>query len=151
MKIHAKDIISAADKYSIVSLKLEAEVAYVKSTKVTMENAIDNLLFADALNCALLKEVVMDFLAENSSASQELSFTDVPSYLMKDVFAAVSRKARDGNDNNLSVLSVSELRRKLADIGLDVDGSREAMIQTLRSVDGDSTEDDESDAEDESD
>eukprot|EP00985_Skeletonema_marinoi_P033606 scaffold41722_cov124-Skeletonema_marinoi.AAC.1 len=56
MNAHAKDIINAADKYSIVNLKLEAEAAYVNSTKITMDNAMDNLLYADALNLALLKE-----------------------------------------------------------------------------------------------
>ena len=82
MKTHAIDIINAADKYSIVNLKLTAEVAHVESTKITIENSIDNLLYADSRNCAFLKEVVMDYLAENSlSASQQLFFTDVPGYL----------------------------------------------------------------------
>ncbi len=149
MKTHAKDIINSADKYSIVNLKLAAEVAYVESTKITIENSIDNLLYADSRNCAFLKEVVMDYLAENSlSASQQLSFADVPGYLMKDVFAAVGRKmlgTKDGSDDELSAMSVSELRRNLAEVGLDVDGSRESMIEALQAVDGDSTEDDESD------
>ena len=57
----AKDIIDAADKYSIVNLKLEAEAAYVESTDISVENAMDNLLYADARNCALLKEAVMNF------------------------------------------------------------------------------------------
>eukprot|EP00986_Skeletonema_menzelii_P017783 scaffold22011_cov132-Skeletonema_menzelii.AAC.2 len=65
MKIHAKDIINAADKYSIVNRKQEAEAAYVKSTEITIETAIDILLYADSMNCAFLKEVVMDFLVEN--------------------------------------------------------------------------------------
>eukprot|EP00985_Skeletonema_marinoi_P008397 scaffold3787_cov90-Skeletonema_marinoi.AAC.2 len=135
MSAHAKDIINAADKYSIVNLKLEAEAAYVKSTDITMENVIDNLLNADALNLALLNEVVMDFLAENSTASQNLDFTNVPSYLMKDVFVAFGRKAnrgaKRGRDDDLSVMSVSELRMKLSKVGLDVDGSRAAMIEAI--------------------
>ncbi|KAL7493724.1 hypothetical protein ACHAWT_006202, partial [Skeletonema menzelii] len=159
MKIHAKDIINAADKYSIVNLKLQAEAAYVKSTEITIGNAIDILLYADSLNCAFLKEAVMDFLAENSSDSQQLSFADVPSSLMKDVFAAFCRKmkgANEGNDDDLSVMSVNELRRQLAELGLDVDGSREAMIATLKAnaefavdsnEDGESGEDSESDSE----
>eukprot|EP00986_Skeletonema_menzelii_P003918 scaffold1277_cov137-Skeletonema_menzelii.AAC.1 len=56
MNAHAKDFISAADKYSIVNLKLQAEAAYVKSTEITIGNAIDILLYADSLNCAFLKE-----------------------------------------------------------------------------------------------
>ena len=58
-------------------LKLEAEAAYVKSTDITMDNAMDNLLYADAKNCALLKEAVMNFLAENSAeAYEKISFDD---------------------------------------------------------------------------
>ena len=90
LKTHTKDIIDAADKYSIVNLKLEAEAEYVKSTDITMDNAMDNLLYADAKNCALLKEAVIDFLAENSiEAAEKISFNDVPGHLMKDlVFSA---------------------------------------------------------------
>eukprot|EP00984_Skeletonema_dohrnii_P025216 scaffold14331_cov83-Skeletonema_dohrnii-CCMP3373.AAC.5 len=126
---HAKDIINGADKYSIVNLKLEAEAAYVKSTEITMDNAMDNLLYADALNLALLKEVVMDFLAENhDEAIESLCFSDVPSYLMKDVFVAFGRKMKgdtnEGIKDGLNTMHVSELRMKLAEIGLDVDGSR---------------------------
>jgi hypothetical protein len=64
LKEHARDFTDAADKYSIVNLKLEAEAAYVNSTTITIENAMDNLLYADAKNCALLKETVMDFLTK---------------------------------------------------------------------------------------
>ena len=56
---------------------------------------------------------------------------------MKDVFAAFCRKAKgseEENDGSLSVLSVNELRMKLAEVGLGVDGSREAMIEALESV-----------------
>jgi speckle-type POZ protein len=136
LKTHAKDIIDAADKYSIVNLKLEAEVAYVKSTDITMDNAMDNLLYADAKNCALLKEAVMNFLAENSSdASEKISFNNVPGHLMKDLLVAFSnnRKKDESNaTNELTSLSVNALRRKLAEKGLDIDGSREAMIESIK-------------------
>ena len=82
LKTHTKDIIDAANMYSIINLKLEAETVYVNATNITMDNAMDNLLYADAMNCALLKEAVMNFLAENSSdASEKISFNDVPGLL----------------------------------------------------------------------
>jgi hypothetical protein len=137
LKTHAKAIIDAADKYSIVNLKLEAEAAYVKSTTITMDNAMDNLLYADAKNCALLKEAVMNFLAENSAdASEKISFNDVPGHLMKDLLVAVSRNGKKDasgtSTDELTSLSVSDLRRKLAEKGLDIDGSREAMIESIQ-------------------
>eukprot|EP00984_Skeletonema_dohrnii_P004972 scaffold1761_cov78-Skeletonema_dohrnii-CCMP3373.AAC.5 len=138
LNTNAKDFINAADKYSIVNLKLEAEAAYVKSSKITMENALDNLLYADALNLALLKEVVMDFLVENhDEAIESLSFDDFPVNLMKDLLVAVVRKVVDGkhsSKDNYTTMRVSELRMQLTKLRLDVDGSREAMIEALRTV-----------------
>jgi hypothetical protein len=142
LKAHAKDIIDAADKYSIVNLKLAAEAAYVKSTDISLDNAMDNLLYADSRNCALLKEAVMNFLADNHyAAAAHISFTDFPGHVVKDLLIAVgkSKKKVAGNGTNidgdeLTTLSVSELRRKLHKMGLDleVDGSREAMIESIK-------------------
>ena len=154
MKIHAKALISAANKYSIVNLKLGAEAAYVESTVITMDNAIENLLFADRLSLALLKEAVMDFLAEHHvEASRSLSFPDIPCDVVKDLLVAFGRKTRAGtnagSDDDLS--TVSELRLKLAALGLDVDGSREAMIEALRAnahESADAEEDDDSHGDD---
>jgi len=65
LKTHAKDIIDAADKYEIVNLKLAAEVAYVKSTPITLRNVYENLIYATSKNCPLLKEVVTEFVVDN--------------------------------------------------------------------------------------
>jgi hypothetical protein len=135
LKAHAKEIVDAADKYSIVNLKLEAEAAYVNTTTITIENAMDNLLYADAKNRALLKETVIDFFAENDSeAVKKVSFNDVPGHVMKDLLVATARKKEVGKataKDDYDVMRVSELRRKLDEMGLDVDGSRETMIEAL--------------------
>ena len=140
LKTHAKDIIDAADKYSIVNLKLEAEAVYVESTDINLENAMDNLLYADSRNCALLKEAVMNFLADNHrEAAVHISFTDCPGHLMKDLLVAFSGKInmldahRTEVNDDLTTLCVSALRRKLHKMGLEVDGSREAMIESIKS------------------
>jgi hypothetical protein len=97
---------------------------------------LDNLLYADAKNCALLKEAVMDFLAEHhNEAVKKVTFADVPGHLMKDLLVAFGRsksedKAEEKGDYD--AMRVSELRSKLNEMGLDVDGSREAMIDTLK-------------------
>lgn len=137
LKKHAKEIIDAADRYSIVNLKLEAEAVYVKSTDITMDNVMEDLLYADAKNCPLLKEAAMNFLAENSTeAYEKLSFKDVPGYLMKDLLLAVSNNSKkEGTGtttDELTTLSVNDLRRKLDEMDLSVDGSREAMIESIR-------------------
>ncbi len=133
---HAKDIIDAADKYSIVNLKLKAEAAYVKSTDITMDSAMDNLLYADAKNCALLKEAVMKFLAENNTdAVEKISFTDFPGHLVKDLlvlFRGKANKDARGGYENFYFMDHDELKRKVEEKGLDVgDGSDDAMINAL--------------------
>jgi len=146
LKARAKSIIDATDRYSIVNLKLEAEAVYVKETDITMDNAMDNLLYADAKNLALLKEAVIDFLAENSEeALDKISFTDFPGHVVKDLMVAVSRnkkgkieESNQNDNNNFTIMRVSELRKKLDEKGLNVDGSRETMIEALKSSGGES-------------
>ena len=133
MKENAKEIIDAADRYGIVGLKLEAEASQVTNTTITFDNAIDNLLYADSKNCALLKETVMDFIAENSDeAENKLSFDDVPGSAMKDLLAAMNRAKSNASSNDLPTRRVNDLRKMLHDKGLDVDGSREMMIARLK-------------------
>ena len=82
----AKDVIEAADKYEIVSLKIEAEAAYVQSTMITADNAIDNLLYADSKNCSLLMEAVFHFIAQNREEVEEkFSVDDIPEHLARDI------------------------------------------------------------------
>ena len=137
MKEHAKDIIDAADKYGVVGLKLEAEASLVTATTITFDSAIDNLLYADGKNCALLKETVLDFIADNGKeAAKKLSFEHVPSTVIPYLLTAMSKgNDTDGEttstENDLSAMRVNALRKMLHEKGLDVDGSREMMIARL--------------------
>ncbi|KAL7425550.1 hypothetical protein ACHAXM_000077 [Skeletonema potamos] len=81
----------------------------------------------------------MNFLAENSTdAAEKISFScdDVPAHFMKDLLVAFNRNnkkdAKGASVDDLTTLCVSDLRRKLYEMGLDVDGSREAMIASIR-------------------
>ena len=40
----------------------------------------------------------------------------------------------NNDDNNFTTMRVSELRKKLDEKGLNVDGSREAMIEALKNI-----------------
>ena len=140
LKANAKDIIAASDKYSIVNLKLAAEAAYVQSADICFDNVMDHLLYADSMNLALLKEAVMNFLAENPfEAAERLSFTDSFQHVVKDLLITVGRnnnKYANGayvKFDELTTLSVSALRRQLDKMGLEVDGSREVMIESIKS------------------
>ena len=141
-----KELINAADKYGVTNLKLEAEVWYVHNKEITFDNVIDNLLYADAKNCALLKEAVMDFIVENKEmVIQRVSFQDVP-YFYKDLLAAMSRHDKEkesstpsnhdtykktDDEMSYSQMRIRDLRQKLHDKGLDIDGSRETLIARL--------------------
>ncbi|KAL7537192.1 hypothetical protein ACHAXR_010471, partial [Thalassiosira sp. AJA248-18] len=131
------DIIDATDKYGVVNLKLEAEACYARTITLTVDNVIDILVYAESKNCALLKEVAMDFIVGNmDDIIGNISFESVPSSMMMDLLTAVNRgKKKDddsSNANNFNTMRVSTLRRKLHQKGLDVDGSREAMIALLK-------------------
>ena len=138
LKANAKDFIDACDKYGVVHLKLEAEACYVATTKITMENMMDNLLYADSKNCALLKEAVIDFVVQNGNGILgRVSFNNVPGSVVTDILTAITREKNNSAEgeinprNQLSIMRVSELRAKLGEMGMDVDGSREAMIALL--------------------
>ena len=139
MKSHAKELVDAADRYGVSSLKLEAEASIVEDTNITMDNVMELLLYSDSKNCALLKEAAMDFLVENKAdVIEELSFTDIPGTLIRDVLATVLRgEKEDGivgcsDGNHFSSMCVSELRMRAHKKGLDVDGSREMLIAALK-------------------
>ena len=156
LKDNAKDIINACDKYGVVHLKLEAEAWYVKSIEITMDNIMDNLLYADSKNLALLKETAMDYIVANKKRIMgKVPFSNVPGAMMMDLLAAVARgedteddDSDDEEDESIKYtkMRVGTLRNMLLEKGLDVDGSREAMIALLKenndSNDDDNGEDD---------
>ena len=136
MKTNAKDIINAANRYGVATLKLEAEACLVESTTFSLDNVMEHLVYADSINCALLKEAAMDFIVKNKDeVIGKISFNDAPGNLMSDLLVAVSREQnRAGaiSENEFNVMRISELRRKAHERGLDVDGSREMLIAALK-------------------
>ncbi len=141
---NGKDLIDAADKYGVVNLKLEAEAWYCHTTKITTENVIDNLLYADSKNLALLKEAVMDYIVKNKKkVMKRVSFKDVPGDIYKDLLAAVSRVLDDSDEDDSDVeenkekddyasMGIGALRQKLDERGIDIDGSRDTLIAALK-------------------
>jgi len=145
---NTQDIIDACDKYGVVHLKLEAEACYVKTIQLSIEDLMDNLLYADSKNLALLKEAVMDYIVANkNSIIGNVSFDNVPGSTVTDILTAMARVDQNEDELlldsdssnsesersiNYNKMRVSELRGKLDQMGFDVDGSREAMISILK-------------------
>ena len=136
MKSLAKEIINAANRYGVATLKLEAEAFLVEGTTFTLENVMEHLIYADSMNCALLKEAAMDYIAENrTKVIGKISFNDAPGNLMNDLLTAVvrgEREADNAENDEYQFTTVNELRRKSHEKGLEVDGSREMLISALK-------------------
>jgi len=154
LKLHAKDIINASDMYGITNLKLEAEVWYTKCLTLSPENVMDELHYAESKNLALLKEMVMDYLVENSTQiiNKVSSLDNAPesSSLIRDMLTAISMSRNDSttaaagstssadddsDHQKYRTMRVSALRRILHDRGLGVDGSREVLVAALEKSD----------------
>ena len=144
LEANARDLIDAADRFGVINLKLEVEARYVDSTTITTDNVVELLLYADSKNCALLKEAAMDFIAENvQEVLDKASLKDVPGGLYSDLLAAVARErewffdddsSTQSSIDRLSTMPVSDLRRQAHKKGLDYDGSREVLIDALKSI-----------------
>ena len=137
METNARDLIDAADVFCVVNLKMAAEAAYVCNETMTTDNVMENLLYADGKNCALLKEAAMDFLVENGEeVLAEVNLDNVPACMFRELLTATARgkKEASGEDDNDSYESmrISTLRETLYKKGVDIDGSRETLIAALK-------------------
>ncbi|EJK54788.1 hypothetical protein THAOC_25556 [Thalassiosira oceanica] len=117
--------------------QLQAEAVLTEQTEITVDNMLDNLLYANSKNLALFQEKIMDFVAENGDRIVgNVSFDDVPGNLISDILTAVARGKRSisksAPEDDLKFMRVGELRKRLHDKGLCIDGSRETMIALLR-------------------
>mmetsp|Transcript_37874 Transcript_37874/g.81775 ORF Transcript_37874/g.81775 Transcript_37874/m.81775 type:complete len:400 (-) Transcript_37874:222-1421(-) len=137
-KKHAKDFIDAADRYGVKNLKIEAEAWHVKHHKISVDNVIDTLLYADEKNCFLLKEAATIFLLTNAKELHELdTFGGTPELsITREIVSLVAMMNIQGDsDNELedpTRLSINELRAKLYDGGKDIDGPRNKLIAQLK-------------------
>ena len=98
-KSRSNEVIDAADKYGIVTLKLEAEAVLVEATIFTMENVMELMQYAESKNCSLLKEAALDYIALNKvEAIEKLSFNNAPGTIAKDILVAVSRGEKNEDE-----------------------------------------------------
>ena len=140
--VQVKEVLEAADKYGVAYLKLKAEACYVSSIELTFDNVMEHLHYADSMNCALLKEIVMDFIANRREVIiKRKILKDIPGDLINDVLAATIRVeyARVGDVVDLSAMSINEIRRRAHKKGLVVDGSREMLISSLERLESNLT------------
>ena len=102
------------------------------------------ILYADAKNCALLKERVINYFVMNAkNIRKHSSYQKVKesAFILDELMEALLSKrilrsfSLGENDVEYDTMCVNVLRRKLDERGLDVDGSREMLIQRLTKYD----------------
>lgn len=135
----AMQLLDAANRYGVVGLKILAETK-VAEAEISVSNASDLILYADAFHCPLLKEKVVDyFIAHANEIRKHPSYQKVreSASIQDELMDALLNKrilrlfSLGDNDVDYDSMGVNLLRRKLDGRGLDVDGSREMLTQRL--------------------
>jgi hypothetical protein len=128
----AQSLLEIADRFRCIGLKLMAEKDLVE-TGITEDTVAELILLAHEKNCSLLKEAAVEFFAANPSAvMSSVGWTKVTKSpdIMKELMQVLVGKESD-ESNDYKYLRVADLRKMLEDQDLDVDGSREMLIDRL--------------------
>mmetsp|Transcript_19029 Transcript_19029/g.41217 ORF Transcript_19029/g.41217 Transcript_19029/m.41217 type:complete len:410 (-) Transcript_19029:145-1374(-) len=137
-KERSKNFIDAADRYGVKDFKIEAEAWYVKHLKITVDNVVDTLDYANTKECFLLKEAAMNFILKNGKEvlasdtfdsipeSKSITREIIPLATMNDVQEDDKKELDDPTK-----LSINELRAKLYAKGKEIDGPRKRLIDQL--------------------
>lgn len=110
---------------------MHLEVDTVESNLLTMKNAAAMLLLVDAHSCAFLKETAMELVVSKSHdllKTKGSGCLKESSSLLAEVF---DRQTEAHGSHQRNHESISNLRKQLADRGLDVDGSKEMLVKRL--------------------
>jgi hypothetical protein len=129
----SRDIIEVADRFGLGRLKVLAEGYYVESTTINVGNFFEIYHFSDTKKCALLKEMVMNFILDNVTQVLHLfhGVDGSQSESMNTDLLTASAKSRTGLDGLFKTMSVVNFRKKLDERGLDVDGTHEMLVDSL--------------------
>ena len=92
-KENAKQLLDASGKYGFTELKSKAEAWHVINLQqeFTIDNAVDELLYADGKSCPLLKKAAMDFIIDHGEEvieSESYGKLDESPQLRKEVMKA---------------------------------------------------------------
>jgi hypothetical protein len=135
---YGKELINAANKYELIDLKLAVENILVQERIINKVNVSDYILFADAQSCALLEEYATSFFLLHF---RELLKSEHSKCLRDsgELLSEIMLLMADEHEVKKST-TVSELRKELGKRGLDVDGSKEALVSRLNEAKRQKTE-----------
>jgi BTB/POZ domain/MATH domain len=128
----AKSVLLQSDRFGIIGLKLLAESDLAQKF-LSCYNAAELLVLADSRSCPLLREACLFMFRENPEsvmASRSWQMIKESSDLLSDLLDVAISKPKD--IVGLADMDVVFLRRRLEDANLDLDGSREMLIDRLK-------------------
>ena len=131
---YSKEIIEASDKYVVVNLKMATETCLVQNGVLDESNVCEYLDLAHSKTCPLLKEYAMAFIslhAQRIIGSEGSNLVFESPELMQEVLLNCTNTTPNPFTSRTSCLSVSELREKLEELDLSLDGSKETLIARL--------------------
>lgn len=104
----------------------------MEGTTLSLENVKELLVYAESKNCALLKEVAIDFLViKRDEVIGKISFNDAPGNLMNDLLVVMLREPNRPRTNLMSCALVNCVVWFMKG-DLDGDGSREMLIAAFK-------------------
>ncbi len=99
-----------------------------------MGNVVEELLYADAKNCPLLREAAIGFILKNvKEVMKSASFESIlkSKSTTKEIMLAMASTEQGGkpsdNENN-RIMSMNDLRMALYQKSLEISGSRELLV-----------------------
>ena len=125
---------STPNQFEYIELKQNLEADLIEAKFITAENAADTLVVADSLSCALLREAAMKVVVENIAKIREtrgwMLLEESNALLMEVLEQSKEDKTVDGGDKPDTC--VAGLRKRLADRGLDTDGTKQMLVKRLK-------------------
>ena len=126
-------ILVAADKYECIDLKLLSE-SVLADKFLTKESAANLLILADSHSCPLLKEAAVNIIIENAAEimlSEDWNLVGESNHLKQEINMYLKSDFPD-EEKEFNGFSISDLRRRLENVNLEVDGDRKMLVDRLK-------------------
>ena len=127
-----KDVILAADRFEAPNIKIAAEASLVRDCLMDDDNVCDWYEFAHYKTCPLLKEQAACYFILRGPMLLRSPRSDKLKQSPQLVTELMTEMSSQMNGTGVT-MGVSDLRKELADKGLDLDGSKEILVSRLQS------------------
>jgi len=145
----AVELLLASNRLGVTDLKLYVE-SIITENYLSITNAATMLVLSDAHTCALLKEAALELFASDTDVvmdSDDWPKVQESKHLLKEIIKSTKTSSLHNKHTNTrtnenekrkrcsqpdtDLLDITSLREKLQDAGMEIDGSREILIERL--------------------